>query len=76
MEGTTLKLIVEITTTMAIMFTTVVTTKGIHLPEAMGITYLIWNHLFSLEDLLKINSRMPFCVLDDGHVTIAMLQPL
>jgi len=42
----------------------------------MGITYLIWNHLFSLEDLLKINSRMPFCVLDDGHVTIAMLQPL
>jgi len=76
MVGTMLQRFVETTTNMEVMFTRMGNTRDKHLLETMGIIYLIWNLLFNLEGLHRINHRMLFYALDDGHATIAMLQPL
>lgn len=43
--------------------------------EAKDIIYLIWNLICNMVDIPKINSKIPFCALGDGHATIATWLP-
>lgn len=43
--------------------------------EAKDIIYLIWNLIYNMVDIPKINNKIPFCALGDGHATIVTWLP-
>lgn len=72
-----LLLITETIITTETTFTKMVNFKVILvlLLEAKDIIYLIWNLIYNMVAIPKINSKIPFCVLGDGHATIATWLP-
>ena len=70
-----LRLITETTITTVITSKKMVSFKGTLLHETMDTIYLIWNLIFSMVAIRKINNKIPFYALGDGHATIAMWPP-